>query len=194
MTIITSRRTVILALSLLALCFIYLGINNGETATNQGHRPDGETVVEAADIPAGLIAGTSTGAVSGSTPGEITGEEETEGDAFFTEYRLNRDRRRAQEIELLQSMLNSTDAASEVKQEVQYKLLEITNAINQELSLETLIMAKGYADAVAVVQPEHVTVVVRDADFTEEDAARIADLVTKTTGVPLSKVTIFAKR
>lgn len=187
MTIITNRQTLILVLCLLTMFFVYLGITNRQVLTAQDSQLDQEVAAEnagmldAQNLPDNIIV-----------PNII--DEEIDGDEFFMEYRLQRDRRRAQEIELLQSMINSTETASEVKQEVQYKLLEITNSINQELSLETLIMAKGYADVVAVVQPEHVTVVVRDGDFTEEDAARIADIVTRTTGLPLSKVTIFAKK
>jgi len=182
-------RAVVVMLCLLALGFLSLGLMNGRTASSQGSPPAPLPAAEETDLPAGTTLELKAGTAENSLA-----EEESDGDAFFMEYRLNRDRRRAQEIELLQSMLNSADVASEVRQEVQYKLLEITNAINQELALETLIMAKGYADAVAVVQPEHVTVVVRDADFTEEDAARIADLVTRTTGTPLAKITVFAKK
>lgn len=187
MTIITNRQTIMLVLCLLAMFFIYLGISNGQTSTVQESQLDQETV-------SGIAGDLHTQDLQDRIIDQNIIDEDMDGDEFFMEYRLNRDRRRAQEIELLQSMINSPDAASEVKQEVQYKLLEITNSINQELSLETLIMAKGYADVVAVVQPEHVTVVVRDGDFTEEDATRIADIVTRTTGLPLSKVTIFAKK
>lgn len=187
MTIITNRQTILLVLCLLAVAFVYLSISNAKTSTVQDSQWEQEVVSEVAgDLNAQDL--------QNSIIDQNMINEEIDGDEFFMEYRLQRDRRRAQEIELLQSMINSTDAASEVKQEVQYKLLEITNSVNQELTLETLIMAKGYADVVAVVQPEHVTVVVRDADFSDEDAARIADLVTRSTGLPLSKVTIFAKK
>ncbi|NLC77622.1 MAG: SpoIIIAH-like family protein [Clostridia bacterium] len=185
MTLITSRRTIMTLLCLLGVFFLVLSFMGGRW---------GEVTVENQEGPQERDASQTLGAPEPVLTGNRERPEmEPEGDEFFMEFRLERDRRRAQEIELLQSMFNSTDDNSEIKQEVQYKLLAITNAIDQELALETLIMAKGYADAVAVVQPESVTVVVRDGNFTEEDAARIADLVTRTTGVPLSKVTVFAK-
>lgn len=183
MTIITNRQTIMIILCLLAVFLLYLGfagkpaepVDNGEELSRQVVADEAVTTV---DIQQGK-------------PG--TPEDLSEGDEFFMEYRLERDRRRAQEIELLQSMFNASDDGSDIKQEVQYKLLAITNSIDQELTLEALIMARGYADAVAVVQPESVTIVVRSPDFTEEDAARIADLATRTTGVPLSKITVFAR-
>lgn len=189
MSISNWNKSMVAALLLLAAGFVSLGILNGQNATGQDQLQENRPAAEEVVLSTEIVAENFT-----APAGEMARGEDGDGDAFFMEYRLNRDRRRAQEIELLQSMLNSADLASEVRQEVQYKLLEITSAINQELALEALIMAKGYADAVAVVQPEHVTVVVRAADFSEEDAAKIADLVTKTTGIPLSKVTVFAKK
>lgn len=185
MTIITSRHTIMFLLCLLGIFFLYLSFMGGQpvdlTVEDTGEMKE-DTANPALAMP--------------ELPLALNMEqqaEEPDGDGFFMEFRLERDRRRAQEIELLQSMFNSTDDAGEIKQEIQYKLLAITNSIDQELTLESLIMAKGYADAVAVVQPESVTVVVRDGDFSEEDAARIADLVNRTTGIPLSKITVFAK-
>lgn len=175
MTVITNRQTVMIALLLLAVFFVYLSFTK---------KP-----AEPAIVDENILQETVAGEVLEMPPVQ----EEEQGDQFFMEYRLERDRRRAQEIELLQSMYNTSDEGSDVKQEVQYKLLAITNSIDQELTLEALIMARGYADAVAVVQPESATIVVRAGDFTEEDAARIADLVTRTTGIPLSKITVFAR-
>ncbi|NLL18511.1 MAG: SpoIIIAH-like family protein [Clostridia bacterium] len=183
MTIITNRNTVIVALCVLALVFLYLSFTQKPVESLGGEEElNRETLAEQAmAVP------------EAPEREQETIKEQPGGDEFFMEYRLERDRRRAQEIELLQSMINSGDEGSDIKQEVQYKLLAITNSIDQELTLEALIMARGYADAVAVVQPESVTVVVRSGDFTEEDAARIADLVTRTTGISLAKVTVFAR-
>lgn len=188
MTIITNRRTIVIALVLLALIFLYLGFNESEEpkANQTAEGTPGLMMEEVFSVEASEVVMLSEEKDDIEAP--------LEGDEFFAEYRLERDRRRAQEIELLQSMYNSPDAINDIKQEAQQKLLELTNSLDLELTLETLVMAKGYVDAVAFVQSGQIILMVRAGEFSDEDATRIADLVSRTTGYPLSKITIFAKK
>lgn len=176
-----SGRSLIAGLIILAMVFIYLSISEGQKIE---------------ETPANLAINQVEENISLVLTEEkidLFNIDEDEED-FFMEYRLERDRRRAQKIELLQSVLNSPHVADDLRLEAQENLLEITNSFDQELTLETLILAKGYADVAAFVQPESITIVVRDGDFDEEEMMKIADLVTRTTGTPLSKITIFAKK
>lgn len=183
MTIITSKRTILAVLIILALVFLYLSYEEGKKLKknpDEKSLPEIVTQNEATDLK-----------VEGNS--ELEFQDIDEGD-FFIEYRLERDRRRAQEIEMLQTMFNSSNVANEARQEALQKVLQLTNSLDQELTLETLIVAKGYADAVTFIQQNQVTVVVKDGDFDSKDATKIADLVNRTTGIPLSKITIFAKK
>lgn len=184
MTVITSKRTIVAVLIVLALVFLYLSYEEGKKIKNPPMEENFQGVVaENAPIDFKKVEGA----------GDLEINDIDEGD-FFIEYRLERDRRRAQEIEMLQSMFNSSNVANEVRQEALQKVLQLTNSLDQELTLETLIVAKGYADAVTFIQQNQVTVVVKDGDFDNKDAAKIADLVNRTTGIPMSKITIFAKK
>ncbi len=183
MTIITSKRTIFVVLVVLALTFLYLSFEEGKKIKNQSAEES--------------LIGMGTGSeefeleVEGVEKGDIEQFEDFNEDDFFIEYRLKRDRQRAQEIEMLQTMFNSANVANEVRQEALYKVLQLTNSLDQELTLETLIVAKGYEEAVTFIQENQVTVVVKDGNFDNNDATKIADLVHRTTGVPLSKITIF---
>jgi stage III sporulation protein AH len=73
------------------------------------------------------------------------------------------------------------------------ELMGLTKRMEQEKELEGLILAKGYKEAAAFVQPNAVTVVVRAAQITPEDAARITDLAVRSTGRPAEQVSIIAK-
>ncbi|MFA5535552.1 MAG: SpoIIIAH-like family protein [Bacillota bacterium] len=185
MTIITSRRTVFVVLIVLALVFLYLSFEEGKKLKNES----------AADSLVGLEVGGEEFSLEAEGSYEIENDqfEDFDENNFFMEYRLKRDRQRAQEIEMLQTMFNSASVADEVRQEALHKVLQLTNSLDQELTLETLIIAKGYEDAVTFIQENQVTVVVKDDGFDNKDAVKIADLVHRTTGIPLSKITIFAK-
>ncbi|HHX51192.1 MAG TPA: SpoIIIAH-like family protein [Clostridia bacterium] len=183
MTIITSRRAVILFLTALLLIFLYLGYTDAQ------RKQRSNLSMEQLSNDLAAISD-ETGSGQAGNPPQLA-ESNGVGDDFFIEYRLERDRQRAKEIELLQSLINDPNSATEIKQEAQAKLLQITTSLDQELTLETLILAKGYSDAVAVVQQGQVTIIVRHQDFTEEDSIRIAELVSRNTGYPLTKITIL---
>ncbi len=85
------------------------------------------------------------------------------------------------------------DTSSEERQEAVKELMGLTKRMEQEKELEGLILAKGYKEAAAFVQPNAVTVVVRAAQITPEDAARITDLAVRSTGRPAEQVSIIAK-
>ncbi|MGI6552844.1 MAG: SpoIIIAH-like family protein [Bacillota bacterium] len=184
MTIITSRRAVMLLLAGLLVVFLYLGYTDAQR--KQKADLSATQLPESEDLAILSSESGDNSPGSLSQPGEINGG----GDDFFIEYRLERDRQRAKEIELLQSLINDPNSAAEIKQEAQAKLLQITSSLNQESTLEALIMAKGYADAIVVVQQGQVTIIVRHQNFTEDDSIRIAELVSRNTGYPLAKITI----
>ncbi|HBT47173.1 MAG TPA: hypothetical protein DEA73_04710 [Peptococcaceae bacterium] len=126
---------------------------------------------------------------------EGAAEKVAEGDAaFFVEYRLERDRRRSQQIELLKQIVDNPNATGEGKQEAQKRLVDLTQQMDLELQLEKLIVAKGYREAAVFIQPNAVNVIVMADQFTEEDAYKIGDLVSRSTGRPREQVTIIPRR
>lgn len=116
------------------------------------------------------------------------------GTAFFVEYRLERDRRRSQQIELLKQILDNPNAGGEGKQEAQKRLVDLTKQMDLELQLEKLIVAKGYKEAAVFIQPNAVNVIVMADKFAEEDANKIGDLVSRSTGRPREQISIIPQK
>ena len=114
--------------------------------------------------------------------------------AFFIEYRLDRDRTRGQQLELLRKIIDDANSEAEIRQEAQEKIIQITNFLEKELHLENLIKAKGFEDAVAFLKPQSVTTVVDQKEFSRDEIIRIKDLVMTVTGQNIENIFIVPGR
>ena len=63
---------------------------------------------------------------------------------FFVEYRLQRDRVRASEIEMLERMIENPNISPEGKKKAEAQLLALTAAMEEELLVENMLKAEGY--------------------------------------------------
>lgn len=67
--------------------------------------------------------------------------------AFFVEYRLERDRVRGQEIEMLNEMIDNPRVGAEARLEAEQQLLHLVDLAERELIVENMLKAQGYKDA-----------------------------------------------
>jgi stage III sporulation protein AH len=112
---------------------------------------------------------------------------------FFVDYRLERERTRGQQIELLRELINNPQADEASRRSAGDRWLAIVNAMGVETELENLIRAKGFADAVVFIQEKTTVVVVKAAELSQPEAARIMDLAVRATGMKLDAVTLVVK-
>lgn len=113
---------------------------------------------------------------------------------FFIEYRLERERTRGQQVEWLREITNDPNADAETRKKAQEQLYNLSQNVGREMETENLIRAKGFDDAVVLLQHENTaTVVVPVKEITTDDAAKIAELVARNTGVPPSNIIIISK-
>ncbi|MFY9393540.1 MAG: SpoIIIAH-like family protein, partial [Halanaerobiales bacterium] len=73
---------------------------------------------------------------------------------FFIEYRLERDRARSEQINILREIVNNPNSDEASKKEAQRKILEITDKMEKEMEIESLIRARGYREALAYIHEE----------------------------------------
>lgn len=116
-----------------------------------------------------------------------------DGAAFFVEYRLDRERTRGQQVELLREIINSPSSAAETRKVAQERMLTISQNMAREMEVENLIRAKGFKDAAVCLDERGATVVVQAAGISPEEATRIADLVSRGTGVAEQNIVIIPK-
>lgn len=113
---------------------------------------------------------------------------------FFIEYRLERDRARSEQINILQEIVNNTNSDQASKKEAQRKILAVTDKMEKELEIESLIRARGYRDALAYIHEQAVDVIIHTDGLAKEDVAKIGDIIVKVTGFNTENVTIIEKR
>jgi len=124
---------------------------------------------------------------------EVNEKAEQKGKDFFVEYRVERDQARSEQINLLREMINNPNSDKDLKSEAQEKLLRITDNIEKEMEIESLIRARGYKDGIAFIHDESAEVIVAAEGLTKKDAAKIGDIVANTTGIPRQEITIIEK-
>jgi len=115
------------------------------------------------------------------------------GDDYFVNYRIEREKIRSQQVEILREIVNNPNSISDTRKEAQEKLLAITETLENELKLESLIVSKNFKDAIVLIQPESVTVVIKGDSISDQDTTKIADLVSSTTGHSYEDIIITSK-
>ncbi len=94
---------------------------------------------------------------------------------YFTQYRTERTSSRNEQILQLDAIISSVDSTEEALSDALDMKLKITTLMEQELLLENLIKANGYDDAVVTIglTSGNINVIVKDADFIQDDAIAI---------------------
>jgi hypothetical protein len=113
---------------------------------------------------------------------------------FFQMARLDRDRARSEAIDLLRSVADDPRAAPSAREGADLKLQRIADRIRREARAEDLLKAKGYRDALVMLESGGATAVVRAASLSAADVARIADAVSRAAGVAPESINVLARR
>lgn len=119
-----------------------------------------------------------------------------QGDSdFFINYRMEREKARARQLELLQGVIDDSTTTDEVRREAQTQVLAQAEAIEQELLLESILVARYGGDAAVLLQGGKANVVLlRDADaMSDTEAEKIAALVDSYTGLGIENVVVVLK-
>lgn len=106
-------------------------------------------------------------------------ETDASGDSYFATMQVSRKRARDEALEVLQSVVDSTDADEAVKAQALTDINRLALEMTAESNIETLIMAKGFEDCVAVINGDSATIVVKAKDETllASDISQINEIV-----------------
>ena len=94
---------------------------------------------------------------------------------YFSEYRSEHSSNISEQILQLDSIISDATSDSAVRENALAAKLKLTENMEKELYLESLIKAQGYTNAVVMIgiESSNITVVVQDEDFTTDDAVAI---------------------
>ncbi len=116
------------------------------------------------------------------------------GKDFFVEYRIERDQARSEQINLLREMINNPNSDKKLKTKAQERLLTLTNNIEKEMEIESLIRARGYNDGIAFIHDNSIELIISTEALQKEDVAKLGDIIKNSTEINLEDITIIEKK
>ncbi len=175
------KRNAVIAVVLVLVCAgIYLNWLYGNdvpelTKTLDADKILGETTLVLSDVQ------------DNSTPVSTT----LAADEYFAQMRLSRQTARDEAVELLQETI--AYAEGEDTSDTRIELEKIISDALRESQIESMIVAKGYADCVAYINDQIISVAVASPEngLSESDVALLADIVMAQTDYNLSQIRIF---
>ena len=140
------------------------------------------------------ILGEATLVSGQETDGEVDETEVYTGSDYFASARLTRQQARDNAISLLQTAAEQEGADQSVVNEASEGIQVLASYTMKEAQIENLVTAKGYADCVAFMGEDSISVVVSTGtgELTSEDVAKITDITMTETGYPASGIKIMA--
>lgn len=98
--------------------------------------------------------------------------------SYFTEVRNTRNSSRNKQLAQIDEIISSAENDSDTKKEALDMKLRLAAIMEQENLLENLIKSKGYGEVAVTMglTSDNVSIIVKDADFTQDDAIIIYTL------------------
>lgn len=113
---------------------------------------------------------------------------------YFVEYRLSRDKLRANLVDRLDEIVNNTNTTEKVRSEAQEEIIKLGNTSQKELEIEGLIKSKGFNEALTFISDTDIKVVVDASELTEQDMVKILDIVKSETTFDINNIKIMKKQ
>lgn len=179
------KRNAVIATVLLFICAgIYLN-----WSYNRSKTPELTETLSAEQVPGAAET------VMGETDTQqllADGEGSASSAEYFAQVRLSRQQSRDSAVELLEQTI-AYDEGTEVGTAATQTLNELVSTALSEAQIESLVIAKGYADCVTYIHDDTVCVAVAAPaeGLDQTDVALISDVVTAQTDYPLSQVRII---
>lgn len=113
-----------------------------------------------------------------------------DGEAYFAEAKVTRQRSRDESVETLKNMMADADVDANIKAEMALKATEVAESIETEGKIENLIKAKGFEDCMVYYDTEGVDVVVKTEGLEPDQVAQMKDIIIKETSIPVENISI----
>lgn len=191
------RNAVVAAIVLFVCVAVYLNWSYNKNSTADAGKTLGQATLVGGQTSDPLLANGKEGspAPSGSaSPKESAAPSPTAtGSSYFDSARLNRQQARDSALSLLQDAAGDDGADQTMKDEANASIQTMASLTVSEAQIENLVTAKGYADCVAFIGDNSVSVVVSNGGngLTDADVAKIAEIVTDETGMAASQIKII---
>lgn len=113
-----------------------------------------------------------------------------DGESFFVEAKLSRQKARDEAVETLSTMLQDASLDAEQKADLAVRASDLANSIEVEGKIENLIKAKGFVDVMVYYDTERADVIVKTEGLEVAQASQIKDIILKETDILPEKISI----
>lgn len=193
------RNAVVAAIAVFVCAAVYLNWSYGQEV--EAGKTLGQSAMVGGNTSDPLVTGDSS-AQTGSTDTQQSGDAQTSGesgetgaatDTYFATARLNRQQARDSALSLLQDAAAREDADETVKNQVNDTIQTMADYTVTEAQIENLVLAKGYADCVAFIGEDDLSLAVAapEGGLTEADTAKIVDVVNQAAGFTADQIKII---
>lgn len=145
------------------------------------------------DQSAGMNTNYGTTLGTGSNKGD---QNSTSADAnsYFSSVQVSRQKARDEALEVLNSVVDNDNATDQVKAEAVAEIRQIASEMENEAKIESLIKTKGYAQCVAVISGENVSIVLQHkGELSAAALAQINAIVYEQTGISPAGISIITR-
>ena len=119
---------------------------------------------------------------------------DTQTNSYFSATQVSRQRARDEALEVLQSVVDSEEADEATKTGALLEISELAQAMEAEANIETLVIAKGFAQCVAVINGDSCSVVVsNEGELQPAQLSQINEIVYEQAGIAPTNIRIIAK-
>jgi stage III sporulation protein AH len=124
-----------------------------------------------------------------STPGEAV-LTNSSASATVAQAKIAREQVRAQNKETLQGIIDNANLGDSEKQDAIAQMLTMTELAEQEVAIETLMLSKGFTEAVVSLTEDAADIVVNSSELSDANRAQIEDIVTRKTNISPENIVI----
>ena len=114
-------------------------------------------------------------------------------DSYFASAQLAREKARDEALDVLQTVVDSEDALQETKDAALADISRIALDMEQEANIESLVLAKGFSNCVAVINGDAISVIVETDGLLPSQVAQIKEIVYEQTGIKPAGIKIIEK-
>lgn len=107
----------------------------------------------------------------------ITSGSDYSSSSFFATCRADRTTTRNESIEYYKEILNNTTSSSEAKNNAETQINSLVEAMTIEVSMEGLIKAKGFSEALVNYSSTYINVIIQSSELTESEVAQIVEII-----------------
>ncbi len=109
--------------------------------------------------------------------------QENAKDTYFSSVQVNRQRTRDEALEVLQGVVDNEQSSATAKEEALAEINKLAKVMEAESNIETLVIAKGFSECVAVISDDSANVVVKSEGLQASQIAQINEIVYEQAGI-----------